>query len=77
LRQPRKSASPIEFVAGLADAHDVVGQLAAGRVGHPDLVGLVLGAEPAGHADEIVDREVVDPARISPIHNGPARFAVY
>src|SRR5262245_48768573 len=46
-------------------------------MGHPDLVRLVLSAEPARHANEIVDREVVDPARISPIHNGPARFAVY
>ena len=55
------------FVAGFADAHDVVSQLATGRMGHPDLVRLVLGAEPAGHADEIVDREVVDPARISPM----------
>jgi hypothetical protein len=45
-----------QFVAGLADAHDVVGLLPARRVRHPDLVGLVLGAEPAGHPDEIVNR---------------------
>jgi hypothetical protein len=30
-------------------------------VGHPDLVALVLGPEPAGHADEIVDRQLIDP----------------
>ena len=32
-----------EFVAGFADAHDIIDPLAARRMGHPHLVGLILG----------------------------------
>ncbi len=45
-------------------------------MGHPDLVGLVLGSEPAGHPDEIIDRKVINPARIGSVHDHLSRCSV-
>jgi len=46
------------------DRHHVGDLLAARGVGHPDLKRRIVGGEPAGHADEVIDGEIEDLAGV-------------
>ena len=52
-----------------ADLHHVGEFLAPRRVGHPNLESRVIGRDPAGHADEVIDGEIEDLAGVGPAND--------
>jgi hypothetical protein len=59
-----------------AGVHGVGDDFAGGRMGHPDLVGLVARSEPAGHADEIVYREIEHLGRVGTAEDRRTRLRI-
>src|SRR4029077_12544571 len=61
-------------VDALSLAVEVVDDGALRRVGHPDLVGGIAGGLEAGHAEEIIDAQIIHARAVDAGHDGGPRL---